>query len=175
MRVIDYFEGVGLGIPDCIKALKAGDRADYNYREHNWPHDGNSRDFSTGKERSVIARGLGLKNLTVHPKYDVADSIDAGRRIISRCWFDATKTTLYLATDKYSARGFESLKNYQKKWDAKNKIYLDTPLHNWASHGADGWRLMAMALKPAENMRENRRGLPQKSNNAYDMFGKRRR
>lgn len=168
VRIIDYWESTGSGIPDFARILKADHRADYTYREHNWPHDGNSRDLSTGKERSVTARGLGIKPLIVHPRYDVADSIDAARRLLGRCWFDVERCTFYLKGDKGS-RGIESLKNYTKKWDAKNKIYMDNPLHNWASHGADGFRLMGMALKPGKD-RNDRTNLPRMSVHEYDIF-----
>lgn len=160
IRVIDYVEIVGEGIAYFAKVLKEGHRSEYNYREHHWPHDGNSRDLTTGKERSVSARELGIKPLRVHPRYDVADGIDAARRILSRCYFDKERCTFVLKGDK-SSRGLESLKAYQKKWDAKNKVYLSNPLHNWASHGADAFRLLAMALKPGED-RDNRKNLPTK-------------
>jgi phage terminase large subunit len=168
VRIIDYWEATGFGIPDFAKMLKAGHRAAYDYRDHNWPHDGNSRDLSTGQERSVTARGLGIKPLIVHPRYDVADSIDAGRRLLARCWFDVERCTFYIPGDKGS-RGIESLKNYTKKWDAKNKIYQDNPLHNWASHGADGFRLMGMALKPGKD-RNDRSNLPRQSIHEFDIF-----
>lgn len=169
VRIIDYLEITGEGLPEIIKALKTGHRAEYSYREHNWPHDGNSRDLTSGKERSTTARTLGLRPLIVHPKYDVADSIDAGRRLFARCWFDTERCTQYMKGDKGS-RGIESLKNYQKKWDAKNKVYLDNPLHNWASHGADAWRLLAMALKPGEDRQADKKNLPRQSDGAYDIF-----
>lgn len=169
VRVIDYLECVGDGIPDVIKKLREGHRSSYSYREHHWPHDGNSRDLSTGQERSVTARGLGLKPLIVHQKYSVGDSIDAGRRLLARCWFDVEACTQYLKGDKGS-RGIESLKNYQKKWDSKNKVYQDNPLHNWASHGADAWRLAGMALRPGEDRRDDKRNLPRQADNSYDIF-----
>lgn len=170
VRIIDYYEGVGKGIPDVAKMLTEGHRREYKYEMHHWPHDGDSRDFSTGKERSTTARTLGIKPLQVHPKYEVADSIDAARRLFARCWFDKEKTSVYLAGDKGS-RGLESLKNYQKKWDAKNKVYLDNPLHNWASHGADGFRLLGMALKPGQDRRQGKNDLPRQAQSSYNVFG----
>jgi phage terminase large subunit len=167
VRIIDYFETTGVGIPEFAKMLKASHRAEYNYREHNWPHDGNSKDLSSGQERSTTARELGLKPLLVRPRYDVADSIDAARRLLSRCWFDKERCTFYLKGDKGS-RGIESLKNYQREWDPKNKIYRDSPKHNWASHGADAFRLMGMALKPGDDRRT--RDLPRQAIHDYDIF-----
>lgn len=168
IRIIDYFEVSGEGLPTFAKVLKEGHRKDYNYREHNWPHDGASRDLTTGQERDRVARELGIKPLIVHPRFQVADGIDAGRRILSRCYFDRVRCTQLMSGDKGS-RGLESLKNYQKKYDSKNKIFLNTPLHNWASHGADGFRLLAMVLKPGED-RDRRKYLPTKCVSEFKVF-----
>ncbi len=158
VRIIDHFEFSGEGLEFYAKKLKEGDRKNYNYRHHNWPHDGNSRDLSSGEERSTTFRRLIEGRLIVHPKYDVADSIQAGRRLCSKLWFDREKT----------ANGLNALKNYQKKWDAKNKVWLDQPLHNWASHSADAYRLMAMSLRPDTG--RAKKDLPRQAETHYDVF-----
>lgn len=162
LRMIDYFEMSGEGIPFYAKEIRKGHRSEYDYRMHNWPHDGRARDLSAnGETREQVALGLGLRPLIVHPKFDPLDSIDAVRRLLPRMWFDAEKCR----------RGIEALKNYQKKYDTKNKIYMKQPLHNWASHGADAMRLLGMSLRPGEDRASRREGLPTKCNNDYDMFG----
>jgi hypothetical protein len=160
IRIIDYLEMSGEGLPYYAKALKEGLRADYNYREHHWPHDGDSRDLSTGKERSTTFRALGVRNLRVWPQHTVADGIDAVRRMLPKCYFDLEKC----------ARGIDALKNYQQKWDSKNKIFQDNPLHNWASHGADGFRQVAMSLKPGEDRSFDKSRLPRQADTNYDIF-----
>lgn len=164
VRIIDYVEMSGQGIPYYAKLLKGqGEgnehRKEYSYRDTNWPHDGAARDFTTGKERNIIMGDLGFRPI-VHERYQVADGIDAGRRLLARCWFDAVKCE----------RGIEALKNYQRKYDTKNKIFMDTPLHNWASNGADAWRLAGMALKPGEDRLAEKRNLPRQSKHQYDIF-----
>ena len=37
------------------------------------------------------------------------------------------------------------LRNYQKAYDEKNKTFRQTPLHNWASHGADAIRQLGVS------------------------------
>jgi hypothetical protein len=59
------------------------------------------------------------------------------------CWFD----------EKRCHRGIDALCNYEKKWDAKNKVFQQKPLHNWASNGADAFRYMAMASRRLSNTR----------------------
>lgn len=63
---------------------------------------------------------MGLKNVRVVPKLGVAEGINAVRMLLPKCVFDAEKCK----------RGLESLKNYERKWDGKNKIYQQTPHHN---------------------------------------------
>jgi len=157
IRVIDYMEVSGIGLPEITKKLKEGHRNLYNYRDFHWPHDGAARDLSTGKSREESMRDLGVR-VRIAPKHDVADSIHAARLLISKCHFDAEKCD----------RGIAALKNYQRKYDAKLKIFQDKPLHDWSSHGADAFRLLAMALKPGED-RQNRQ-MPTKCLSDYDVF-----
>lgn len=160
IRLIDYLEMGGEGLEYYIKQLKDGPRKDYNYRDHHWPHDGAVRDFSTGRSRQEAARGLGLR-VTIHKKQNPNDRIQAARRMLPMCWFDFTKTE----------RGVSALKNYQKKYDAKNKIFLDQPLHNWASHGSDSFGLLAMVLRPGEErLTAQKQKLPREADNKYDIF-----
>ena len=159
VRIIDYFEMNGMGLDYYARILKEGERAKYNYREHNWPHDGGSKDLSSGKERSTTMRELGVR-VTVRPRYDVADSINAARLLLPRCYFDESAT----------AKGLTSLKNYQRVWDAKNQIFQDKPKHDWASHGSDAFRLLAMCLRPGED-RDNRHKMKRVADNNWNIFG----
>ena len=157
IRVIDYIEVSGIGLPQIAKKLKEEHRKDYSYRDFHWPHDGKARDLSTGKSREETMRELGVR-VRIAPKHDVADGINAARLLISKCYFDAEKCD----------RGLSALKNYERKFDEKLKIYQDKPLHNWASHGADAFRLLALAMKPGED-RQNRQ-MPTKCLSDYDVF-----
>lgn len=159
-RVIDYLEMSGQGVDYYVREIKKGHRSDYVYERHHWPHDGDSRDFSTGMERSKVARDLGLKPLEVHARSGVADGIEAARMVLRRCWFDRTRC----------ARGIDALRNYQRKYDAKNRIYQDTPLHDWSSHGADGFRLFAMASRRDTARVLPGRELPRRAVTEYDIF-----
>lgn len=161
IRVIDHIEMSGEGIHYYAKQLKEGHRSRYSYREHIFPHDMAARDFSgSGQTREQIARDLGIKPLRIVQRFDVMDSIDAGRRLLPRVYIDKGKC----------ARFIECLKSYEKKWDDKNKIYQDRPLHNWASHSSDAFRLMAMSLRPGDDRASRQSSLPQKCNNKYNIF-----
>jgi phage terminase large subunit len=159
VRVIDYVEMGGEGLPYYAKLLKNGERGLYNYRSHHWPHDGGARDLSSGEERSTTMRKLDVR-VIVEPRHEIADRIDASRRLLARCYFDAAKCE----------RGLDALKNYQRKWDSKAKIFLDKPLHDWSSHGSDAFGLAAMVMRPGEDRLGDKRNLPRSSQVDYDVW-----
>lgn len=156
-HVIDYLEDSGRDLSEYAADLK---KRNYNYGRHYLPHDAAVRELSNGKSRQESLRLSGISPSTIVPKQPLADGINAVRMILGTCYFDKVKC----------ARGIQSLQNYQKKWDPKNKIYSSNPLHNWASHGADSFRTFAMGVK--EDMTSpGRRKLPRMADNKYDILG----
>lgn len=158
-HIIDYMEDSGRDLSYYVKELQ---KKNYFYEEHLLPHDAAARDLGTGKTRQEIFQTLGLRSKIV-ARQSLEDGIDAVRRVLSKCWFDAIATH----------RGINCLKNYEKKWDAKNKIFSSSPLHNWASHGADAFRVYALGSRSGGRVRWN--DLPRKTESNYEIFGKRRR
>lgn len=134
VRVVDYYEVNGKGLPDIIKHIKA---LPYTYEEHLLPHDAGAREMGTGVTREETMRTLGLSNTRVCARQGVEDGINAVRLLLPRCWFILNKTSL----------GQSALKNYQRKYDGKNKLYMNKALHDWSSHGSDAFRTLAMNLR----------------------------
>ena len=97
------------------------------------PHDIRVREWGTGKSRAEIARSLGLE-FQIVPNLSLTDGIEAGRIMLRRCCFDA----------EGCKDGIEALHQYQKVYDEEKKIFRNTPLHNWASHGADAFRYLSL-------------------------------
>lgn len=148
IRVIDFYENSGEGLQHYVKYLK--DKP-YVYDRHFAPHDIEVREFSSGKARIDTAKELGIK-FTVVPLHSVEDGINAVRNILPMCWFDLTK----------AARGIQCLREYRKDWNEERKVFNNQPLHNWASHGADAFRIFAWGRK----QKKKNKGLPQ--NKAVD-------
>jgi phage terminase large subunit len=97
--------------------------------------------------------------LRVLPRYNQDDTINAGKMALNKCWFDAEKCK----------RGIEALENYQRLWDEKNEIWSSKPLHNWASHGSDAFRMFAMSYREeAETIKES--DLQRSYDTNYDVF-----
>src|SRR3972149_3010018 len=62
--------------------------------------------------------------------------IEAVRRIMPKCWFNETKTE----------PGRDALGYYHEKKDEQRNVGLG-PEHDWSSHGADAFGLMAIAYE----------------------------
>lgn len=143
-RAVNYYENNGEGLSHYITVLdKFREEYHINYGKHMGPHDLEVREINTGISRKDAAAKLGLK-FEVAPKYPIMDGINACRSIIPTVWFDKTRCK----------QGIRCLENYSKKWDENNRTFLTTPLHNWASHGADGFRTFATTAEEIENKRE---------------------
>lgn len=135
-QVIDYHEVSGASIPEVIRQLRERER--YNYGRFVLPHDANARDFSTGKAQVQIFRDHGVRNIAIVPRVGTKrEGINAARMIFSKCIFDAEKCK----------QGLKALANYQRKWDAKNNVFQDNPLHNWASNGADAFQQFGLGAR----------------------------
>lgn len=134
-RCIDYYEVCGSSIPEVVAEVKKRP-----YALGNWvfPHDANARDFSTGKAQIQIFYNLGCRPSRVIPRVGTKrEGIDAARRILPLCEFDR----------KNCKRGLEALSNYQRKWNSKNNVFEESPLHNWASNGADAFQQFALGQR----------------------------
>ena len=87
VRVIDYYENTGEGIPHYARVLR---EKGYTYGEHWAPHDIRVREFGTGKSRRDTARNHGIE-FNIVPNIGLDDGIDAVRLLLPRCWFDEVK------------------------------------------------------------------------------------
>jgi phage terminase large subunit len=158
IRIIDYFESSGEGLPYYAKKLKEGHRAFYVYGKFNAPHDISVKEFGTGRSRIEIARDLGIKFWPV-PKHAIEDGIEAVRSILPRCWFDEQKCE----------QGIEALNQYHKEWDELRLVFKDAPMHDWSSHGADAFRTLGWGFKDTFG---KRKGPPQRYAQAdYNVLG----
>jgi phage terminase large subunit len=139
IRCVHYYENSGEGLAHYAKYLHDwAQPREARFLRHGMPHDIEVRELGTGKSRKeVCERQLGLKPITVAPQLDLEDGIEQTRRILGQCWFD----------EQECARGISALMEYTKQWDEKQKVFAPRPLHNWASHGADAMRTMAMIHK----------------------------
>lgn len=144
IRLIDYHETSGEGFPQLAAVLQG---KGYVYGKHWAPHDIAVRELGSGKSRLEMAAAFGLRFETTPRIHGVAgqeveEGIHAVRMILPRCWFDAVKCKA----------GIESLMHYRRDYNQRLNEFKATPVHDWASHGADAFRGLAVRHQtPKEN------------------------
>jgi len=138
IRVIDYYEAQGEGLPHYAGVLQ---QKRYVYGEHWAPHDIIVKE-STGKTRIETAASLGIA-FQIVPNVGVEDGIHAARMILGRCYFDGIKCL----------KGIEALQHYRRDYNHQLNEFKATPVHDWASHGADAFRYLAVRHQAPEPKR----------------------
>ena len=144
VRVIDYFEDSGEGFPYYANVLS---QRGYVYGQHWAPHDIAVKELGTGKSRMETAASYGIRFKAV-PRIlrsqvgqEVEEGINAVRLMLARCWFDAEKCKA----------GLEAMQHYRRDYNARLNEFKAVPVHDWASHGADAFRGLAVRHKiPAD-------------------------
>ena len=81
-------------------------------------------------------------NVSVVNRYNPTKSslmleIQRARQLIARCYFDESNC----------ARGIKCLENYRKKWNESMNCYMSEAVHDFASHAADAFRLLAQVVE----------------------------
>jgi phage terminase large subunit len=132
IRCVDYYEGHGHGLRHYADWLN-----ERGYHGTDWvPHDAKVRELGTGRTRVEVMEEMGRKPRVI-PLHNPMDGINAVRETLPRTYWDAKKCE----------RGLECLRQYRTEWDEKTRSFKKTPLHDWASHGADAKRTLAMAWR----------------------------
>lgn len=132
-RFIDYYENSGKALGHYLAEIQA---RGYVYGDVWLPHDATHELLSSERTVEQQIRAAGYK-VRISPKTSVSDGINAARTIFPLCWFDEDKC----------ADGLQCLRNYRYEFDEDLKVYKKTPLHDWASHGADAFRYAAVSLR----------------------------
>lgn len=125
IHIIDYYENSGKGLDHYAKVVK---EKEYVYGIHVLPHDIKARELGTGRSRFEVLTELGIE-VFVCPDHRVEDGIQAVRSVLPLCYFDEKKTEI----------GRSALRGYQKGKTGK-------PIHNWASHPSDAFRVGAVSF-----------------------------
>jgi hypothetical protein len=104
---------------------------------HYVPHDAANANAATGSSYKGELAKAGLNNIIVVPRtVDIWTGINQARDILPRCMFSVPQCQKLI----------ESLEAYHTKDTSNGGIVSKEPVHDWASHDADGFRTMAEAL-----------------------------
>ena len=137
VHLVDYYEASGVGLDHYVKVLQ--DKG-YIYDQYIFPHDIRVRELGSGKSRLEILEGMGIHadKTEIAPQLLIEDGIQLVRTMLDKCYFDEEKCE----------KGIDCLLNYSKKWDDSGGTWRMRPDHNWASHGADAFRYLAVGYQP---------------------------
>jgi phage terminase large subunit len=141
--VVDYYENSGEGLAHYARVLDEKRReGGWIYGTHYAPHDIEVRELGTGRTRREVASDLGI-DFQVIKRHDLMDGIEAVRVMLPMCYFD----------EAHCLEGIDCLEQYRKEWDEKRGCYKSRPVHDASSHGADGFRTLAMGLRLSDPRR----------------------
>jgi len=137
VHLIDYYEASGAGLEHYVKILQ---EKGYVYDQYIFPHDIRVRELGSGKSRLETLDQLGLHadKVEIAPQLLIDDGIQQVRAMLDKCWFDEEKCE----------KGIDALLNYQRAWDDNGQTWRMRPNHNWASHGSDSMRYLAIGYQP---------------------------
>jgi phage terminase large subunit len=141
IRVLDYMEFIGQPLSFIVNELRA---RGYDGIACTLPHDGVNTNVITGKryQDHLSDAGFHVEVVTNQGAGAAAMRIEAVRRIMPQVWFDEQKCSAVL----------EALAAYHEKRDEKRSVGLG-PAHDWSSHGADAFGLMAIAYEEPGSQR----------------------
>ena len=137
LRIIEYIE-------DSHKTLDLYS-AELKKKNLNWgkvflPHDGNTKDYKTGKSAVDIMKNLGWE-VELVDNMSIEAGIKLARMAFGQMYFDKEKT----------ARLIECIKRYRRQQIVSTGEF-GQPLHDEYSHGADNLRYIAVAAERMTNV-----------------------
>ena len=136
LHILEYYGVSGANISDLAAVVKS---KPYKYGKHYLPHDARAKTLAAAGKSVIeqLAEYLGINNMAIVPDLGVQDGIQAVRQVLPRCWFDSVKCE----------DGIEALRQYQREYDEDKKAFRDRPRHDWCSHPADAFRMLAVAWR----------------------------
>lgn len=141
IRVLDYYEAVGQPLATHLEWMR--ERGYMPKKAQLWlPHDGDTNDKVHDVSYASALRAAQYE-VTVVPnqgKGAAKQRIEAGRRYFPSMWFNEDTTQ----------GGIDALGWYHEKKDDMRSIGLG-PEHDWSSHGADAFGLMAISAERIMN------------------------
>jgi phage terminase large subunit len=136
IRVLDYYEQVGQVLAAHLNWLR---ERGYERAVIRLPHDGVNENNILGKRYEDHLRDAGFRVEPSMPNQGrgaASMRIEATRRILPKCWFNEASTQA----------GRDALGYYHERKDELRNVGLG-PEHDWSSHAADAFGLMAICYE----------------------------
>lgn len=138
IRVLNYYEAQGQPLAVHLTWMRQQGYST-DAAEVVLPHDGATQDrvYSVSYESAFKEAGYRVTVIPNQGRGAAAARIEEARRLFPQMWFNEAPC----------AGGLDTLGWYHERKDETRNIGLG-PEHDWASHGADAFGLMAVAYKP---------------------------
>jgi len=150
IHVIGYYESHGEGLGHYVAWLNS---KPWRYRQHWLPHDAAQREFQQdGTVATVHAMlctlcqdidpitGAKTPDVGIVAPHKVEAGIEEVRGLLQpkgKIWIDK----------EACEDGINALENYHREYMEKREVFAQKPCHDWASHGADAFRYLAVAYR----------------------------
>ena len=143
VHLIDFYAVSGANIDEIAANILS---RPYNFGKHHLPHDARAKTLAAAGKSVIeqLAVHFGINSLAIVPDLSVQDGIQAVRKMLPQCWFDADKCS----------EGIEALRQYQREYDEDKKAFRQTPRHDWCSHPSDAARMLAIAWRSEPRVRQ---------------------
>lgn len=151
VRVNDYYEKVGQDIGVHLEWMRRRGYTPAN-TEIFLPHDGATHDkvYSVSYQSAFEAAGYSVSVVPNQGQGAAMARVNAARRMFPSVWLNDDRGRAVVAGaeaetefEATTETGLDALGWYHEKWDDERDIGLG-PDHDWASHAADAWGLMAV-------------------------------
>lgn len=135
IRFLDYYEVQGQPLASHVNWLR---QSGYSNAVCVLPHDGVQSDkvYAVSYESALADAGFDVTVIKNQGRGAAILRVNAARRLFNMMWFD----------EERCKGGLAALGHYHERRDADRGIGLG-PMHDWASHGADSFGLVAVAYE----------------------------
>jgi phage terminase large subunit len=140
-RFVDFISGSQQSLQHYIKTLQ---ERGYIYGHHYLPHDAKAHQLGTGRSIQEMVEAVFPGKVRIVANLSIEDGIAAARAIFPKSYFDKDKC----------ADGIQALRHYRYEQDEKLLTLKKVPLHDWASHAADGFRMAGVAIQEPKRKQE---------------------
>lgn len=148
-RILGYYEN---NLSDILHYAKMMQAKPYTYGTIWLPHDARASRIGTKMTiEEQFRTHFPNTSVRIVPKVSLTDGINAARLTLHNCWFD----------EEECEDGLAALRHYKysvkegKGRDGQDDLSA-LPLHDWASHGADAFRYLALTIRGS---RQDRSGV----------------
>lgn len=136
-RFFHYLEECGEPLQHYVNAVLDYRSKGYVIGDHYMPWDAALRDKKDLTSYSKLAEDLGLRPVRIVQTNNLLVGIQETRSMLALAEFDETGCEL----------GLKRLAAYRKDWNERTQSYMDRPLHDESSHGADALRMWAQGYR----------------------------